>query len=134
MRKGTRFAIGISLLAALLMAAQPLIVALNLAVRSLTDASELGALVICTTHGAVTLPVEPGTEKKTPAQKAPDCPFCALGCNGGASKALSAVTVPEAAPARYFVKIIADIFAAYDVPQPRLRLVTAPPRGPPQQS
>jgi Protein of unknown function (DUF2946) len=131
MRKGMRFAISISLLAALLMAAQPLIVALNLTVQSLADASELGALVICTTHGTVTLSDEAGAQKKSPAQKVPDCPFCALGCNGGASKALLRVTAPEAVPIRYFVETNAGIFAAHDVPRPRLRLVSAPPRAPP---
>jgi hypothetical protein len=132
MRKGTRFAIGVSLLAALLVAAQPLIVAHNLTLQALQGAPDLGALVICTSHGVVTLSDEAGAAKKAPAQKAPDCPFCALGCNAGASKAFLALTVLQTAPTRYFVNSVAGIFAAHDAPRP-LRLVTASPRGPPQR-
>jgi hypothetical protein len=133
MRKGTRFAMCFCLLAALLLAAQPLIVALDRTLQALQGAPEFGALIICTTHGAVTQSDEGGAEKKTPAQKVPDCPFCALGY-GSDSKAFLVVTGLEAAPPRHFIKAIAGIFAGHEVPQPRLRLVTAPPRGPPQHA
>jgi hypothetical protein len=116
------------LAAALLMAVQPFVLALTLQAAEVP--SDWGTVVICTEHGAVTLP--DGADRRDPAappaQKAPDCPYCALGCNAAAKLVLAGST-PELSPTRNFVDVISDPILV-DAPHPPLRLLTSPPRAP----
>jgi hypothetical protein len=76
-------------------AIQPLAVALSLALavgQTATEASAMGPVVICSAHGAVVLPDASDDQKSAlpPGQKARDCPYCTLACQGASLKALAA--------------------------------------------
>jgi hypothetical protein len=90
-------------------------------------------IVICTGHGAVTLP--DGGDGGVPAppppgQKTPDCPYCALGCNAGLAKLVLAANTPCPSPTLRFVEVTIDLNFV-DAPRKLLRLLTSPPRAPP---
>jgi Protein of unknown function (DUF2946) len=118
------------LLAALLLAAQPLIFALSQTLWSNANATELASVVICTAHGAVTLSDEADGGKGPPAQKLPDCPLCVLGCGAATPKALLAAGISEPLLTNT-VEVLQPAFDFRQASGPRLRLVTAPPRAPP---
>ena len=134
MQQRRRFALTTAFLAAVLMAAQPWIAALNLTLVAPADASELVQIVICTAHGAAILSQEGAAEQgaPTPRQKAPDCPFCAVGCGGGNAKVLLARTTTAPSPAYEPVAVIDGAIAVDHVPRVHWRLLTSPPRGPPR--
>jgi hypothetical protein len=135
MRKCRRIAMTALLVAAVLMAAQPWLSALAHVLRQASDAAALGELIICTAHGATLLPNaaggDPGLQPDgdSPA-KAPDCPFCALGCNG-AVKVLPAATTPQQWPPVPSASAGDGQDVDFLVTLTTLRLVTAPPRAPP---
>jgi hypothetical protein len=136
MRKGRSFVARVLLLAAaLVMAVQPFALALSLRLEAAESASDWGAIVICTAHGAVTLP--DGADARSPAvppgQKAPDCPYCALGCNGGPAQFVLAAGTPELFPPWNIVELISDPIQ-YDAPRQLLRILTSPPRAPPSHA
>jgi hypothetical protein len=129
MRRGRRLAVAVSLLAALLMAAQPLIFALS-QTWAIANAAELASIVICTAHGAVTLSDEADGGKRPPAQNPPNCPLCVLGCGAATPKAL----LPGGISEPLLTNTDEVLRPAFDFRQasgPLLRLVTAPPRAPP---
>ena len=132
MRRGRRLVVAVVLLAALLMAAQPLIVALSQSLRAIADAAELSSVVICTDHGAVTLSDEAGDGKGPPARKPPDCPLCVLGCGAANPKVLLVGATSEPLLTPNAVEVIAPAFDFHQASQPLLRLVTSPPRAPPR--
>ena len=118
----------ILLAAAFLMAVQPLALALGLTQQAAKSASDWGPIVICTAHGPVTL--SDGDPVSPPAQKAPSCPYCALGCNGGLAKLVLAVSTPEIRTPFGVVAFIGDPILV-EAPRQLLRLLTSPPRAPP---
>jgi Protein of unknown function (DUF2946) len=129
MRRGRRLAVAVSLLAALLMAAQPLISALSQTWAIANDAA-LTSVVICTAHGAVTLSDEADGGKGPPAQKPPNCPVCVLGCGVATPKALLAGGISEPLLTNTD-EVLRPAFDFHQASGPLLRLVTAPPRAPP---
>ena len=120
------------LAAALMMAVQPIAAALSLSSQAANGASEWGSIVICTAHGAVTLPDEADARSPAvpPGQNAPDCPYCALGCNGGPAQLVLPLGTPELFPPWNIVELVSDPIQ-YDAPRQLLRLLTSPPRAPP---
>jgi hypothetical protein len=136
MRKRRSFVARVLLLAAaLVMAVQPFALALSLRLQAAESASDWGPIVICTAHGTVTLP--DGAGVRSPAapsgQKAPECPYCALGCNGGPAKFVLAAGTPELFPPWNFVEVISDPIQ-FDAPRQLLRLLTSPARAPPSHA
>ena len=134
MRKGWSFvARALLLAAAFLMAAQPVVFALSLTLQAAEDASGWGPIVICTAHGVVTLSEEAdgGGSTPPPGQKAPNCPYCALGCNGGLAEALMEGSTPELCLPWGIVEVIEGRIEFDDAPRQLLRLLTYPPRAPP---
>jgi hypothetical protein len=118
------------LAAALLMAVQPFVLALTLQAAEVP--SDWGTVVICTEHGAVTLPdgADRGDPAAPPAQKAPECPYCALGCNWGLAKLVLTASAASPPLPLGFVEVVIDPFFV-DAPRKLLRLLTSPPRAPP---
>ena len=131
MSKGRSFVPGVLLLAAVLMAAQPLTIALGLTFRSAGSTLDGQSIVICSAHGAVTVPGEDGAKGQAPApaHNNPDCLYCALGC--GSSKVSLVGSPPAARLSVGLVILLNQPIAAEDVPRSILRLLTSPSRGPP---
>ena len=133
MRKGWSLIARVLLLtAAFLMAVQPIALAYSLTLQSAKVASDWDPIVICTAHGAVTLPDE-GGPPLPPGQKSSDCPYCALGCNEGLAKVLLPRSAAELRPPLRFAAALRDP-VQFDAPRQLLRLLTSPPRAPPSHA
>jgi hypothetical protein len=121
------------LAAAFLMAAQPYAIALSRTLRAAEGSTDGAPLVICTAHGAVTLPdAADGMGPPAPlGPKAPDCPYCALGCGHcGPTNLLWATGTQDPSP-RWTLVVITPAPMGVEAPQEPLRLLTSPPRAPP---
>jgi hypothetical protein len=135
MSRGRRFVARVLLLAAVLMAAQPLVLGLSLALATSANATDWGPIVICTGHGPVTL--SQGGDGGAPlprGQGVPDCPYCALGCNFGLTKVLPAASALQISLAWGVASSVPAPIAVIDVPRRILRLLTSPPRAPPHHA
>jgi Protein of unknown function (DUF2946) len=133
MCKGRRFLARLVLLSvAFLMAVQPIALAYSQTQQQAKVATDWDPIVICTAHGAVTL-TDDGGLPRPPSQKAPDCPYCTLGCNAGLAKVLLPRSAAEPRPPLRFTVAIRDP-VLFDAPRQLMRLLTSPARAPPSQA